>query len=178
MPQKIENLNKDQLRSLADSNQVDYDDDTTNATMIERLHEKGVTHAQTQEESDEAAQQRSEAVASSEGGFAGGTAGGASESQQPTAGQADALDEAAAERDADAEDGGDEGARASEAPASDEVELPELDAEVAAGVYPRAATPPNPALEYDDDLKAQEGEEGVDPAASRERREESVDEEE
>lgn len=157
MPQKIENLNKEELRSLAASNNVEASEDTTKDQLVERLHERGVTHSQTQEESDERAEERAEAVGSSEGGFAGGTAGGASESQQPTAAQAEAVDDANAERD-----------RAAEAGDAGEAEVPEYDTEIAMGVTPRQATPPNPALDYDDDRKAQEGEEGVDPAASRE----------
>lgn len=98
-----------------------------------RAEEQG-NEVQSDEEVEQIAQEREEALETKEGQYAGGTPGGASESQQPPETQSGP---------ASVNEGG-EGVGSKR-------ELPDLDPETQAGVTPRSATAVNPGDSYDDD---------------------------
>lgn len=151
MGRSLNSLDKEELRSLANSNDVSYEDGDTKEALKERLQGAGVTEAPDQlsdeEQAEVGAEQSNRDV---EGVYAGGTPGGASESQQTTEASQGGPQSDPVGVEADAP-----GDRPEEGGAEDP--LADLDPAVRGGVEPRPAMPRNPAEAYDDEAAQVEG---------------------
>lgn len=120
----LSSLKKDELESLARSNDIEVTDEDTRESLIAKLNDKGVTEAPSEDEAQADAEVKDAEVHDVSGRYPGGTPGGASESQQPPSKQ-------------------------NLAGTSDPV-LPEYDEVTRLAVTPRPATASNPGAQYDD----------------------------